>query len=458
MQKRTNEAIEDLTSAISLDSTNTFAYFNRALVRYDNKNIMGALEDLERVLKLDPGNALTLYNRALIRSQIGDYNNAIDDYDRVISINPNNVLAYYNRASVFVQLGRFRDAMDDYSQAINLYPDFANAYMNRSYVKNQLGQFTSAKSDYDIAQKKVSEYRTMQSDSLGVSAFADTTRKYDRLIALDADFAKRDFNNELLQYRDVDIRLKPLYKFRPDSETKEIIALEKSYRDKKMDEFTSSLLIPVSFTSEPPVLSADDQRIFLSETDKRLQREKSAEALFSKALLESGNKQFNTALECYNQAIALEPDQTFYYINRGALQSEMIDFISSMESNVQVLTLDNAGATRAKVKEHVTRSYDYTAAIHDMKRAAELSPELPYIYYNLGNLYCLSNDLPESIIQYSKAIELFPYIGEAYYNRGLVQIYLQDKEKGCLDMSKAGELGIPEAYSVIKKYCTQENK
>jgi tetratricopeptide (TPR) repeat protein len=458
MQKNTAPALEDLTSAISLDSTNTFAFFNRALVRYDNKDIMGALKDLEKVLELDPGNALTLYNRALIRSQIGDYNNAIDDYDRVITINPNNVLAYYNRASVFVQLGRYRDAMDDYSQAINLYPDFANAYMNRSYVKNQLGQFTSAKSDFDIAQKKVREYRSLQSDSTGVSAFADTTRKYDRLLALDADFAKRDFNNELLQYRDVDIRLKPLYKFRPDTERKTLVALENRYEDNKMNAFTSSLIMPVSFTSVPPELSAENQVTYLKETDILLRREKNGYLLFAKALLESGNKQFNTALECYNQAISLEPDQTFYYINRGALQSEMIDFISSMESNVQVLTLDNAGATRAKVQENVTRSYDYTAAIHDMKRAAELSPEFPYTYYNLGNLYCLSNDLPESIIQYSKAIELFPHIGEAYYNRGLVQIYLQDKEKGCMDMSKAGELGIPEAYSVIKKYCTVEGK
>ena len=156
------------------------------------------------------------------------------------------------------------------------------------------------------------------------------------------------------------------------------------------------------------------------------------------------------------RAIEKDPSQTFYYINRGALQSEMIDFISSIESNVQVLTLDNSGATRAKVKENVARSYDYTAAIHDMKKAAGLSPGLPYIYYNLGNLYCLSDDLPEAIIQYTKAITLFPYLGEAYYNRGLVQIYLQDREKGCLDMSKAGELGITEAYSVIKKYCTEK--
>jgi len=93
-----------------------------------------------------------------------------------------------------------------------------------------------------------------------------------------------------------------------------------------------------------------------------------------------------------------------------------------------------------------------------MKRATELSPEFPYTYYNLGNLYCLSNDLPESILQYTKALELYPYIGEAYYNRGLVLIYLKDKEKGCIDLSKAGELGISEAYNVIKKYCTEEEK
>ena len=35
-------------------------------------------------------------------------------------------------------------------------------------------------------------------------------------------------------------------------------------------------------------------------------------------------------------------------------------------------------------------------------------------------------------------------------------MYLKDNEKGCLDLSKAGELGVSDAYTVIKKYCLEE--
>ena len=88
-----------------------------------------------------------------------------------------------------------------------------------------------------------------------------------------------------------------------------------------------------------------------------------------------------------------------------------------------------------------------------MQKAAAIVPDMPYIYFNLGNLHCLASEHINSIDNYNKAIRLYPYMGDAYYNRGLVLIYLKDKEKGCIDLSRAGELGVSEAYSVIKKYC-----
>lgn len=467
MQGKNQEAMMDLNEAIKLDSTNTFAYFNRALLRYDLDSITGALNDLNKVLEQDPGNALTLYNRALIRAQIGDYNNAIDDYDRVLAVNPNNVLAYFNRAGVFLEMGRFRDAMDDYSQAINLYPDFAKAYYNRSYAKNQLGQFTSAKKDYEIAEAKVREYRAKTSDSTGMAMFADTTKKYDRLLALDADFAKKDFNNELLQHRDIDIRLKPLFKFNLTKENKVLMALERRFENGVMEQFINSIALPIelSATKENKNIATSGYESYIeskfaeyskSNTDSLSKKRMTGKLMFAQAIIEAQKSQYNSALALYDKAVRNEPSQTFYYINRGALQADMIDFISSMESNVQILTLDNSRTARARVQDKAYQRYDYTSAIHDMNKAATLMPSFPFTYYNLGNLYCLSGDLPESINQYSKAIDLYPVMGEAYYNRGLVLIYLKDKVKGCIDLSKAGELGIEDAYAVIKKYCMEE--
>ena len=470
MQENFDDALADLNKAIELDTTNTFAYFNRALIRHDKSQIQGALEDLNTVLEHEPGNALTLYNRAIIRAQIGDYNNALDDYDRVIAVNPNNVLAYFNRAGVFMEMGRYRDAMDDYSKAINLYPDFAKAYMNRSFAKNQLGQFNSAKKDAQIAQAKIREYQQRTGDSLGRAAFADTTKKYDRLLALDADFAKKDFDNELLQHRDVDIRLKPLFKFNVAQPNKVMMALERKYENSEVDKFTESVQLPIELNANKDGVGLNTnmyeqqiQKAIAALRERELAGEKInhkelARLYFSEAVIDGEDSRYNAALEHYGKAIKEEPEQTFYYINRGALQAEMIDFISSMENNVQILTLDNTGAARARVKEKNAMSYDYTPAIHDMTKAAKLMPNLPFVYYNLGNLYCLSSDLPEAINQYTKALDIYPALKEAYFNRGLVLIFLKDKEKGCIDLSKAGELGVQDAYSVIKKYCIEEEQ
>ena len=91
-----------------------------------------------------------------------------------------------------------------------------------------------------------------------------------------------------------------------------------------------------------------------------------------------------------------------------------------------------------------------------MEAAAAILPSLPYIQFNLGNLYCLSSRFVEAIDSYDKAIRLYPWMGSAYFNRGLVLIYLKDKEKGCIDLSRAGELGVEGSYGVISRYCTKE--
>ena len=456
-------AIADMDRAIELDTANTFAYFNRAIMHYEQEQYRDAMADLNRVLEDEPGNALTLYNRGLISAQLGAYEDALDDMDRVLNINPQNVLAYFNRASIFIELGQYKNALEDYDKAIELYPDFAKAYMNRSYVKNMLGQHKAAKKDYDIAQKKVQEYRSK--NITDAASFADTTKKYSSLLSLDAEFAKKDFNDELLQHRDIDIRLRPLYRFvLTGAKDNTNYALDRGYENPLVSRFENALPVGVKVrTSDKTLSSAELDAVEKAAWSSSVQV--TPVDLFLRALYDNAGKQFNSSQAYYTAAIDDSEGtagvdgmyRSFYLMNRGVLRAEMIDFISSIESNVQVLSMDDSGNTRARVKDQVVRQYDYSDAVNDMNQAKEIVPDLPYVYYNLGNLYCLSAEHIASIENYTKAISLWPYMGDAYFNRGLVLIYLKDKEKGCIDLSRAGELGVEEAYGVIKKYCEEKN-
>ncbi len=460
-QEKFEQAIIDLNKAIDIDPNNTFAYFNRAIMKYSNQDFVGSMADLNRVLKDEPGNALTLYNRALISAQLGEYEAALEDMDRVLSINPNNVLAYFNRASILIELGLYRSALEDYTKAIELYPDFAKAYMNRSYVKNLLGDYRSSKKDYDIAQQKVQEYRRTSGEN--VSAFADTTKKYNALLNLDAEFAKKDFDNELLQHRDVDIRLRPLYKVVVvDKHLAQNYVIDKVYENPLLTRFKAEFQLPISIENEDKPLNSENKKLLEALSFTRLNPDDKER--FLRAISDYNAKQFNSAESNYTKAIELagaSADVTsfyraFYLMNRAVLRAEMVDFLSSMESSVQVLSMDDTGAIRARVKDKLESIYDYSAAIEDLNEAIKLVPNLPYIYFNLGNLYCLSSEHIASIENYTKAIEQYPAMGDAYFNRGLVLIYLKDKEKGCIDLSRAGELGVEDAYGVIKKYCEVE--
>ena len=80
---------------------------------------------------------------------------------------------------------------------------------------------------------------------------------------------------------------------------------------------------------------------------------------------------------------------------------------------------------------------------------------MSFAYYNRANLKLRLKLYQRAIDDYSMAIKLKPKMSEAYYNRALILLYLKENKLACKDLSKAGELGISEAYNVIKRYCSE---
>ena len=106
--------------------------------------------------------------------------------------------------------------------------------------------------------------------------------------------------------------------------------------------------------------------------------------------------------------------------------------------------------TALKLKDN-QRSYEFEAILRDYDRVIELNPGFVYAYFNRGNLRCSQRDFRAAILDYNEAIERDPEFAEAYFNRGLARLSMGDLNRGIADLSKAGELGIVNAYSIIKR-------
>jgi tetratricopeptide (TPR) repeat protein len=92
----------------------------------------------------------------------------------------------------------------------------------------------------------------------------------------------------------------------------------------------------------------------------------------------------------------------------------------------------------------------------DLTRAIEIDPDFYFAYYNRGVVNCKIGNYKQAIEDFSGAIQCRDNFAEAIYNRGLIYILLNENQEGCEDLSRAGELGILDAYKVMKRYCFKQ--
>lgn len=448
-QGRYDEALADFDTAVRCDTSYIPAYFSRAMAYYRKHNLQAALADFDRVLELDPTSSVTYFNRALVRTETGDYNRALEDYDQVAAYSPGNVIVYYKRAGLRFRLGELQGALEDYDRAIELYPDFANAYLGRASVKYLLRDSEGAERDRSVAERKIAEYRARLEGESEVS-FADTSRQFDKLLSFDTQLSDGPVRNTAMGTKER-ITLRPSYGFtlRSDAEPGRGLILHPG--EAEAEEFIASLGdASVVFGCE----GSDMAAAALVRKDEAVSADIAAngsrwQAYFMRGMTQALLKQYTNAVGALSTAITLSPRNPFLYIARSAVQAEMTDFISSMDNGYSRISPESDRSARMR---DAARTYDYDEAISDLNKAAKLNPNLPCIYYNRGNLFALSGRFPEAFEEYSHAIALDPGLAEAYFNRGLVQIYMKDTRKGLLDISKAGELGIGEAYDLLRLY------
>jgi len=402
---------------------------------------------------LDIRNALTYYNRALVHGYRNELREAEVLYNEVISINPDNVYAWFNRGIIRYRLGDLNNAAQDFTAAIRLFPDFAGAWINRSVVYADMGRKRESMADYDKAMAIITQINGPESDASELMARYADSSYFERIIAFESDFVSGEARTGRVQFREVNIapfglfvlvlsnKTDPpstgLVGFQAMMPTSEIIHLPEGYHLKLLtrpliyEVFTANETLPDSVTAQPPSACGDRIAYALYHQDR-------------------GN--YRHALEVLGNMEACGEWAEVFMLNKGYLFALLEEVHAADEMLiVDVMVAPRQSSSRTVVQDHLP---DHSRALAEFRNLIRRQPQNAYAWYNSATIRLQMKQFQKAIDEYTEAIRLEPQLAQAYYNRGLTLLYLSNESAACDDLSKAGELGVQEAYSVIRKYCS----
>ncbi|MBL4652889.1 MAG: tetratricopeptide repeat protein, partial [Flavobacteriales bacterium] len=126
-------------------------------------------------------------------------------------------------------------------------------------------------------------------------------------------------------------------------------------------------------------------------------------------------KNYSSAIQNFDKAIAGSPDFIDAHFNRGMAQMEGGKEKDAITTFNKVLTLD-ASNSKACIKkgECYTSLGDYKMAISSYEQGAKIDPKNEKIPYAIGDVYFLGEHYEIAIEQFTKAITLKPDYAYAY--------------------------------------------
>lgn len=308
---------------------------------------------------------------------------------------PADVRKLLKQADEYQDESRWKDAIDAYSRVITVSPGLEEAYLGRAASREQLKDFQGAMTDYSL-------FLELQPDH------------YDALLArANARFRVGQFEEAKKDY----LRLISL----PSGETNTVMF-------QKSASTSGTMQITTAQSNLKPVL------------------------LNYIGMCEFGLNRYPSALHWLDSAIALQPNESDYYINRGRIKEKIpgasaeADYQRALKINPQNATaLHNLGVLNSRrgsggeeyfeqaiesdssmISPYLERAYQrmqrgsFKEALQDYNSALAIEKSDPEIWLNRGFVREKLADLKGAYADYSMAIRLERDYGKAWLNRGNV--------------------------------------
>jgi tetratricopeptide (TPR) repeat protein len=162
---------------------------------------------------------------------------------------------------------------------------------------------------------------------------------------------------------------------------------------------------------------------------------------------------YPNSMKDLQKAIELNNKNVLAYFSRANCRMKMTDLIDQLKQTSDGVSVPLRNDSRQNKQNIIETISDYSDVLADYSTCLVLNPKFAFAYFNQAYVKCKMRDYESALADLNQAIEIESDFAEAYFNRGLTKIYLDDVEGGAMDLSKAGELGIQDAYNIIKRYC-----
>lgn len=505
-------AIADYDKALKINPKFTNSFINRSNALLMKKDIRGAIKDLNQAIIIRPHYANAYLLRGLARLELNDYASALRDFDQCIKLDPQNAYAYNNRGIVKQKLEDFKGAINDYNLTLQLDPTMANAYMNRGIAKENL-KISGFDQDYAIAAKLDPQFAFNAKD-VDYSTLAQANKKagqpnqQNQAQPQNQTPANQNQNAAVQNSGATAQKTEPDVSTEPKKETKEerdrrryklaladagnlptakdevvddgriqnkniVIDLQpifvlsshnKNSSDYEQVQYYNFELEAINnYNNYDPVVSisnkpASDQKeayknyiLYFNERIKNNSKE--SQNYLSRGIFYCMIEDYSSSMNDLQKALNLNEKNALTYFSRANCRMKMADLVEQIKLNSDLIKVPLKSDPKQKGETITETTTDYADVLSDYASCLQINPKFPHTYYNQAFVKCKIRDYEGALADLNKAIEIEKDFAEAYFNRGLTKIYLDDVEGGAMDLSKAGELGIQDAYNIIKRYC-----
>ena len=419
--------------------------------------------------------------------QQGNYDEAINFYSAAITIDPENHVLYSNRSAAYAKKEQFSSALTDAEKTVQLRPDWGKGYSRKGSALAYLGRTDEAIEAYEEG------LRRDPTNAQLVEGLKEVKAKNPIFPG---------FSSDLFRSPDVFVKLRNDPRTRAYLDDPEYVNMINSYQkdpSAKLDKLddprmltTVCVLLGLNFTmagdsgdfpmdtSEPPPSYTPKPR----EPEKRKEPAEDLSSLSegqkqARKQKELGNdaykkKDFETALNHYNQAVVLDPTDITYLNNIAAVYFEQKEYKKCIEQCEKAIEIGRENRAdfkliakaftrignaykkledwrNAKVyyekslSEHRTpeiRSMlsDIDRKIKEMEAKAYIDPTKAEEAKEKGNELFKKGDYAEAIKFYTEAIKRNPEDSKYYSNRAACYTKLAAFDLGLKDCEKCLDL------------------